>query len=99
MNFEHNLIIGIGCSAHNAIQVLLNNTLYLSICIILYQSFFNIFIFNKIYTVHTLKEFCSFVNTEYKTILGHTKSCWLTLHPAIITRLIEMFDGLESYFF
>jgi len=47
--------------------------------------------------VNSLKDFCSFVNTEYKNVLGHSKTRWLSLHPAL-NRLIEMFDSLLSYF-
>lgn len=47
--------------------------------------------------MNSLKDFCSFVNTEYKKVLGHSKTRWLSLHPAL-NRLIEMFDGLKSYF-
>lgn len=52
-----------------------------------------------IYTVrvHSLKEFCDFVNIEYKSVLGHSTTRWLSLYPALI-RLIEMFEGLKSYF-
>lgn len=59
----------------------------------------NIFQHFYIYTVrvHVLKEFCEFVNIEYKTVLGHSKTRWLSLFPAL-TRLIDMFDGLKSYF-
>lgn len=44
-----------------------------------------------------MKDFCSFVNTNYKKVLGDSKTRWLSLHPALY-RLIDMFDGLKSYF-
>lgn len=37
------------------------------------------------------------MDTDYKTILSHSKTCWLSLYPAL-TRLIEMFEALKSYF-
>jgi hypothetical protein len=38
-----------------------------------------------IYTVHvqTLKDFCDFVDVEHKNILGHAKTRWLSLMPAV----------------
>lgn len=53
--------------------------------------------FLYLYCIQSLKEFRAFVNIEYKTILGHSKTRWLSLYPAL-TRLIAMFDGLKSYF-
>jgi hypothetical protein len=44
-----------------------------------------------------LKEFCVFVDIEYKQVLGSVKTRWLSLQPAI-TRVIDMFPGLKSYF-
>lgn len=44
-----------------------------------------------------LKEFCEFVIIEYKTVLGHSKIRWLCFYP-VLTRLMDMFDGLKSYF-
>jgi hypothetical protein len=52
-----------------------------------------------LYTVQVeeLKEFCYFVDIEYKQVLGSVKTRWLSLQPAI-TRVIVMFPGLKSYF-
>jgi hypothetical protein len=52
-----------------------------------------------IYTVQAeqLKEFCDFIDIEYKQVLGSVKTRWLSLQPAI-TRVIDMFPGLKSYF-
>jgi hypothetical protein len=47
--------------------------------------------------VEELKEFCDFVDIEYKQVLGSVKTRWLSLQPAI-TRVIDMFPGLKSYF-
>jgi hypothetical protein len=43
------------------------------------------------------KEFCDFVDVEYKQILGSVKTRWLSLQPAI-TRVISIFPALKSYF-
>ena len=53
----------------------------------------------SIYTVRTeqLKEYCEFANCEYKRLLSHGKTCWLSLFPGI-SRLLEMFSPLKSYF-
>jgi hypothetical protein len=47
--------------------------------------------------VEEIKEFCDFVDTEYKQVLGSVKTRWLSLKP-VITRVIDMFLGLKSYF-
>jgi hypothetical protein len=41
-----------------------------------------------------LKEFCDFVDVEYKEILGIVRIRWLSLQPAI-TRIISMFLALK----
>ena len=53
----------------------------------------------SIYTVRTeqLKEYCEFVICEYKRLLSHSKTRWLFLFPGI-SRLLEMFSPLKSYF-
>jgi hypothetical protein len=66
-------LVGVGCSSHiinNAVQCAAD-TLSMDIRAVivkLYQHFY-------IYTVrvHTLKGFCDFLKTEYKTVLGHSK--------------------------
>jgi hypothetical protein len=45
-----------------------------------------------------LKEFCTFVDTEYKQVLCSVKRRWLSIELAV-DRFIEMYEGLESYFF
>jgi hypothetical protein len=47
--------------------------------------------------VEELKEFCDFVDIEYKQVLGSVKATWLSLQPAI-TRVTDMFPGLKAYF-
>jgi hypothetical protein len=61
--------------------------------------------------VEELKEFCTFVDTEYRQVLGSpfvdteyrqvlgsVKTRWLSLEPAV-DMVIEMSKGLKSYFF
>ena len=52
-----------------------------------------------IYTVRVeeLKEFCDFVEIEYKQLLGYSKTRWLALMPAV-ERILKLFLGLRSYF-
>jgi hypothetical protein len=47
--------------------------------------------------VEEFKEFCDFIDVEYKQILGSVKTRWLSLQPAI-TRVISMCPALKSYF-
>lgn len=89
-------LIGVGCTSHiinNAIQCAAD-TLPMDVQAVigkLYQHFY-------IYTVrvHTLKGFCDFLNTEYKTVLGHSKTRWLSPYPAL-KRMNEMYEVLKSY--
>ena len=90
-------LIGIGCPAH-----VLNNavhhgadTLDLDIESIILK----IYNYFSIYTVRTeqLKEYCDFVAVEYRQLLYHSKTRWLSLFPGI-QRLLQMFPALKSYF-
>jgi len=91
-------LIGIGCAAHilnNSIQTAAD-TLPIDIQAVLGKIFQHFYILVHTIRVHALKEFCDFVNIEYKSVLGHSKTRWLSLYPAL-TRLIEMFEGLKSW--
>lgn len=95
-NIENNMI-GIGCSAHilnNAIQSA-SDTLPIDLQLIISKIFQHFYFYSV--RVNTLKEFCEFVNSDYKTILGHSKTRWLSLHPAL-TRLIEIFWSIKIIF-
>ena len=90
-------ILGVGCAAH-----LIHNSLQTSADILPVdvESIVNkIFQHFNIFTVRVeeLKMFCNFVEVEYKPVLGSVKTKWLSLLPAL-ERMIEMFDGLKSYF-
>ena len=45
----------------------------------------------------TLVEFCDFVETEYKVLLKHVKTRWLSLNR-VIERTLAMYKPLKSYF-
>ncbi|KAG8146513.1 hypothetical protein E2320_013667 [Naja naja] len=53
----------------------------------------------NIYTVRTesLQEYCEFVEVEYKRLLSHSKTRWLSLFPGITT-LLQMHSALKSFF-
>ena len=61
---------------------------------------FKIYQYFHIYTVQTkqLKENCDFIDIEYRKLLSHSKTRWLSLFPGI-TRLIQMFPALKLFFF
>jgi hypothetical protein len=91
-------VIGIGCGAHvlhNSIQTA-SDSLPVDFEAIVYK----IFHYFNIFTIRTesLKELCSFVEVEYKNLLCHAKTRWMTLLPAI-RRIVDIFDGLKAYFF
>uniref|UniRef100_A0A8C4T0E1 Uncharacterized protein n=1 Tax=Erpetoichthys calabaricus TaxID=27687 RepID=A0A8C4T0E1_ERPCA len=52
-----------------------------------------------IYTVRTesLKEYCDFVEIDYRRMLSHSKTRWLSLFPSI-ERMLQMFPALKAYF-
>jgi hypothetical protein len=90
-------IRGIGCAAN-----ILHNALRTSADILPVdvETIVNkIFQYFHIYTVRVeeLKEFCDFVDIEYKQVFGSVKTRWLSLQPAI-TRVIDMFSGSKYYF-
>lgn len=45
----------------------------------------------------SLKEFCEFCDVEFREILRHVTTRWLSLNPAI-TRLMQTWAALKSYF-
>uniref|UniRef100_A0A8C1TIM3 Uncharacterized protein n=1 Tax=Cyprinus carpio TaxID=7962 RepID=A0A8C1TIM3_CYPCA len=47
--------------------------------------------------VESLKEFCEFTSVQYKEILRHVPTRWLSLLPAI-QRILECWPALKSYF-
>lgn len=53
----------------------------------------------SIYTVRTneLKGFCDFVEIEYRVLLSHVITRWLSLAPCI-DRILQLFPALQSYF-
>lgn len=90
-------IEGIGCPAH-----ILHNTIstasgILSVDVeVIVLKIFNYF---SIYTVRTekLKEFCSYVDIHYQTLLSHSRTRWLSLMPAI-ERILKLWIPLKNYF-
>lgn len=60
---------------------------------------FKIYQYFHIYTVRTenLKEYCDFVDTEYRRMLSHSKSRWLSLFLGIES-MLQMFPALKASF-
>lgn len=89
-------ILGIGCSAH-----ILNNTVQTA-CDVLpvdFEVVVKIYKFFYQYTVRGthLMEFCEFVNIEFKRLVSHSTTRFLSLVPAI-ERILTLFSGLKLYF-
>ncbi|XP_042311019.1 uncharacterized protein LOC121924036 [Sceloporus undulatus] len=90
-------VVGIDCPAHILHNTIQHGADSLGVdleCIVI--KLYNYF---SIYTVRTeqLKEYCEFVDTDYKQLLSHTHTRWLSLFPAIY-RILEMYEALQSYF-
>ena len=95
--FEKRTLIGVGCPAH-----ILNNCVHHGterMDVDIENIIFKIYQYFHIYTVRTeqLKEYCEFVDIEYRRLLSHSKTRWLSLFPGI-SRLIQMFPALKSLF-
>uniref|UniRef100_A0AAV2L3F0 Uncharacterized protein n=1 Tax=Knipowitschia caucasica TaxID=637954 RepID=A0AAV2L3F0_KNICA len=58
-----------------------------------------VFGYFHIYTVRTeeLKDFCNFVEVEHATLLGTSRTRWLSLGPAV-ERVLKLYPALQSYF-
>uniref|UniRef100_A0A8C6U2L6 HAT C-terminal dimerisation domain-containing protein n=1 Tax=Neogobius melanostomus TaxID=47308 RepID=A0A8C6U2L6_9GOBI len=90
-------LIGVGCAAHivhNAVQSAAD-TLPCDI-----ENFVvKVFGYFHIYTVRTeeLKDFCNFVEIEHATLLGTSRTRWLSLGPAV-ERVLKLYPALQSYF-
>lgn len=90
-------LLGVGCPLHiihNAAKHGLD-TLAFDVEVIAIK----IYNFFCIYTVRTenLKEFCDFMQIEFRNLLYHSSTRWLSLYP-VINRILQMFPALKSYF-
>ena len=90
-------LVGVGCPAH-----ILNNCLHhgvnqmsLDLESIIYKTYQHFFI----YTVRTeqLKDYCVFVKIEFKKLLSHSVTRWLSLYPSL-SRMIHIYPAIQSYF-
>lgn len=80
---SENNLIGIGCPAHivhNAVQTGADS-LPIDIQLIIGKIYQHFHIYAA--RVEKLKSFCEFVEVEYKKLLGHSKTRWLSLLPAV----------------
>ena len=89
-------MVGVGCPAHVLHNCIQHGREILPIdveCIVL-----KIYNYFSVYTVRTeaLKEFCVFMDINYRSLLSHSKTCWLSLFPAV-ERLLQMYSALQSY--
>ena len=90
-------LIGVGCSVH-----VLNNCIHHGaerMNIDIENNVNKIYQYFSIYAVRAeqVKEYCKFANCKHKRLLSHSKTRWLSLFPGI-SRLLEMFSPLKSYF-
>lgn len=96
VSLERN-IVAIGCPAHILHNCVQHGTDGLNFDI--ESIVLKIFNFFSIYTVRTeaLKDFCDFVDVNYRDLLYHSKTRWLSLFPAI-NRILQMYPALKAYF-
>lgn len=90
-------LVGLGCPVHvvsNAThQGLSQLDLNVDGIVLKLHNYFSIFTIR----VGQLKDFCVFTEIEYKPLLFHSKTRWLSLSPAV-RRILDMYDALKSYF-
>ena len=91
-------ILGIRCPPHivnNCVQHSLDGLPFdvESIILKIYNNF-------SIYTVRTeaLKDFCDFVEVEYKKLLTHSKTRWLNYVFPAVNRILQLYPAPQSYF-
>ncbi|GAA6099242.1 uncharacterized protein LOC114601727, partial [Tachysurus ichikawai] len=60
---------------------------------------FKIYQHFHVYTVRTesLKEYCEFADVEFRALLSHSKTRWLSLFPGI-ERLLQMYPAVKAFF-
>lgn len=90
-------IKGIGCSAH-----IVHNTIQHGVDglpVEIEAIVVKIYKYFCIYTVRVtnLKEFCETADIEYKKLVKHGNTRFLSLLPAV-ERILQLFEGLKSYF-
>lgn len=91
-------VLTIGCAAH-----IIHNALSVATCKIIpvdiENIMFKVYYHFNIFTVRTekLKEFCNFIGCEFKMVLSHSKTRWLSLSPCV-DRMLLTFEPLKSYF-
>ncbi|XP_055904720.1 uncharacterized protein LOC129940426 [Eupeodes corollae] len=90
-------MISVGCPPH-----VLNNAIFHgcdTLPVDVDKIIVKIYNYFSIYTVRTerLRDFAEFLDNEYKPLLYHSKTRWLSLYPAV-ERLLLMFEILKSYF-
>ena len=96
-SLQNESLIGVGCPAH-----ILNNCVHHgadTLDVDIENIIFKIYQHFHIYTVRTenLKEYCEFADVEYRTLLSHSKTRWLSLFPGI-ERLLQMYPALKAFF-
>lgn len=90
-------LIGIGCPAHilhNCIQHAIDG-----LPINIESLIMKIYNYFSVYTIRneSLKDFCDIAEIEYRKLLSHFKTRWLSLFPCI-HRVLQMYPALKSYF-
>lgn len=90
-------LVGIGCVAHILNNCVQNATdvLPIDVEVIVVKLFKHFYIYTV--RVNELKQFCDFVNVEYKKMLSFSKTRFLSLMPAI-ERILQMYEPLKAYF-
>uniref|UniRef100_A0A8B9KYY9 DUF4371 domain-containing protein n=1 Tax=Astyanax mexicanus TaxID=7994 RepID=A0A8B9KYY9_ASTMX len=96
-SLQNTALIGVGLPAHN-----LNNCVHHgadTLDLDIEQIIFKIYHHFNIYTVRTenLKKYCEFADVNYRALLSHSKTRWLSLFPGI-ERLLQMYPALKAFF-
>ena len=86
-------LVGVGCPAHILYNCLDHGTNPMTIVESIIYKTYQYFC---IYTVSAeeLKDYCYFVDIEYRKLLSHRVTRWLSLYPSL-SRMLQMYPALS----
>lgn len=91
-------ISGIECGAHivhNCVETAVDNLpIDIEALLVKIYKYFNI------YTVRVTKlnQFCKYVEIQYRKLIQHGNTRFLSIIPTVLERILQIFEGLKAFF-